>query len=153
MTPEYTIVQIFLPNLMKTKSAVTFVGAIERKDLAYFEPVWTQAHLPHKPYLTNVVRDGYRIGIIGLPPAKEMGEAHLAGFVMKQGEATARYFTLEHKLMLATKTSVTVLCERDGGRLITHGEGPKFGDDVAASATVFIDAIMNVILPKVVSRK
>lgn len=153
MTPEYTIVQIFLPNLMKTKGPVTLIGAIERKDHAFLDALWTQAHLPHKPYLTSVVRDGYRIGIIGLPPAREMGEAHLAGFVMKQGEQTARYFTLEHKLMLATKTAATVLCEREGGRLITHGEGPKLAGDVAATATAFIDAIMDIVVPKTVTRK
>src|SRR5262249_13599544 len=115
MTPAYALAHVFLPNLIKLKTHAAVVSAIERRDLSYFEPLWAQAQITHKPHLTSETRGSYRAVTISLPPPAEMGEAYMAGIVVKAGDpAFMRYFTLEHDFVLAKQSNRTLLCERQG---------------------------------------
>jgi len=144
-----TIAHVVLPNLMKLKGASTVVSAMERRDPSMFQQVWTQTGVAHAPQLVAKERDAWRIGVMSLPAPREMGEAHLCAFVAKKNDtAVTRYFTLEHDYVLATKSTRTLVCEREGQRTVKHGDGPPITGDFAADASAFVDAVVAVIEPR-----
>ena len=154
MTPAYALAHVFLPNLIKLKGTVTVMSAIERRDLIFFDGLWNQAFVAHNPYVWSQARAPYRIGTITLPPPTEMGEAHMAGFVIKANEPLyLRYFTLEHDFVLATQTTRTVLCEREGQKHSKRGEGPALTGNREVDAMAFADSFMELITPTKVTRK
>lgn len=154
MTPAYALAHVFIPNFMKLKTPVTVVAALERREKAYLDQLWTQAQVKYEPQITTVLRDPYRIGVLSLPSPKEMGEAHYIGIVVKRGDPGYwRYFTLEHDYVLAKKVNRTVLCERDAKTHKKHGEGPPLSGTHATDATAFIDAFMELIVPTRVVRR
>jgi hypothetical protein len=154
MTPAYALAHVFLPNMIKLKGHSTVVSAIERKDLIFFDPLWAQAHVTHNVYVTSQMRDPYRIATISLPTPTEMGEAHLAGIVIKSNDPVfMRYFTLEHDYVLAKQSNRTVLAEREGQKHTRRGDGPVLTGDPAADAKAFIDGFMELIVPTKVTRK
>src|SRR5271169_5724892 len=104
-SPLQVIANVVLPNLMKLKGASTVVSAIERRDVAMFQQVFTQTGVTHTPQLVAKERDVWRIGVITLPKPVEMGDAHMCAFVAKKNDAAiTRYFTLEHDYVLSTKS-------------------------------------------------
>jgi len=140
-----TIAHVVLPNLMKLKGASTLVGAIERRDVSPFAQVWSQTGVEHTPQVIAKDVDVWRIGVMSLPKPNEMGEAHMCAFVAKKNDAAiTRYFTLEHDYVLATKTTRTTLCEREGNRTQKHGDGPAITGDFQADASAFVNAIVGV---------
>jgi hypothetical protein len=142
-----TIAHVVMPNVMKLKGASVVLSAIERGDVALFAHVWTQTGVDHTPQAIAKDHDPWRIGVLSLPKPNEMGEAFMCAFVAKKNDAAiARYFTLEYDYVLATKSSRTILCERDGHRTGKLGDGPPITGDFSADATAFVDAIMHVIL-------
>jgi hypothetical protein len=154
MTPAYALAHVFLPNLVKLKGQAAVVSAIERRDLTYFDPLWAQAHVAHQPHLTSQTRDPYRIVTISLPPPSEMGEAYMAGIVVKAGDAAfMRYFTLEHDFVLAKQSNRTLLCEREGQKHSKHGDGPALTGNAGDDARAFVDCFMELIVPAKVTRK
>lgn len=154
MTPTYALAQLFLPNLIKLKGHATVVTAIERRDLVFLDTLWNQAQIPHKPFLSYQHRDPYRIGTIGLPPPKEMGEAYMAGIVIKSNDPPfMRYFTLEHDFVLAKQANRTLLCEREGQKHGRRGDGPALTGNDEADAKAFVDCFMELIVPTKVTRK
>jgi hypothetical protein len=121
-----TIVHVVLPNLMKLKSVSVLVSAMERRDLSVFQPVWTQTGVDHTPQTIAKERDDWRVGVMSLPKPSEMAEAYFCAFVAKKNDgAITRYFTLEYDFVLATHTTRTVLCEKDGSRFTKRGEGTR----------------------------
>jgi hypothetical protein len=147
-----TIAHVVLPNLMKLKGASTLVGALERRDVSMFAQVWSQTGVEHSPQVIAKERDHggaqWRIGVLSLPTPSEMGEAHMCAFVAKKNDASVtRYFTLEYDYVLASKTTRTLIAERDGSRMTKHGEGPRVTGDFQTDASAFIDAIMEVMYP------
>src|SRR5262249_8700541 len=141
-----TIAHVVLPNLMKLKGASTVVSAMERRDASMFQQVWTQTGVAHTPQLIAKERDVWRFGVLSLPKPNEMGGAYMCAFVAKKNDAAiTRYFTLEHDYVLATKTTRTIVCEREGQRTVKHGDGPPITGDFQADAGAFIDAVMEVI--------
>lgn len=154
MTPNYALVHIFIPNLLKLKGAATMLSALERKEKPLLDQLWSQASVTHDPHITTVLREPYRIGVFSLPPPKELGEAYLVGIVVKKNDpGYSRYFTLEHDYVLAKKANRTLLCERDGQKHTKHGEGPVLTGTPATDAAAFIDAFMELIVPTRVVRK
>jgi hypothetical protein len=108
----------------------------------------------HDPQIAAVLRDPYRIGVLSLPPPKDLGEAHMVGLVVKKSDpAYARYFTLEHDYVLAKKAERTLVCERDGQTHKKHGDGPALTGTFATDSAAFIDAFMGLIVPTRVVRK
>ncbi len=153
-TAAYALAHTFLPNLTKLKGAVTVMGALERKEKTFFDPVWAQAHVTHNPNIVSVIREPYRIAVIDLPTPKEMGEAFFVGWVLKKGDpAFARYFTLEHDYVLSKKANRTVLCEREGQKHTKHGDGPAVTGTFATDAAAFIDSFMELIVPTKIAKK
>lgn len=151
MTPAYTLAHVFYPNLVKLKGALTVMSSLERKDKIFFDPLWQQAMVTHNPSIRTERRDAFRIGVMTMPPPKEMGEAHMAGLVLEENKPTPpRYFTLEHDFVLKTNSSKTLLCERDGAKHIKHGDGPVLTGDVEQDMAAFIDAFMAIVAPKAV---
>jgi len=148
-----TIAHVVLPNLMKLKGASTLVSSMERRETTMFDQVWSQTGVDHKPQVIAKEKDQggagvWRFGVLSLPKPAEMGEAYMCAFVAKKNDAAVtRYFTLEHDYVLATKSTRTLLCEREGQRTIKHGEGPPVTGDFNADASAFVDAIMNIISP------
>jgi len=147
-----TIAHVVLPNLMKLKGVSTLVSAMERRDASLFAHVWQQTGVEHSPQVIAKERDAgnasYRIGVLSLPKPNEMGEAYMCAFVAKKNDAAiTRYFTLEHDYVLATKSTRTVVCEREGQRTVKHGDGPAVTGDFQVDASAFIDAVMEVISP------
>jgi hypothetical protein len=143
-----TIAHVVLPNLMKLKGASTLVSAMERRDASPFAQVWQQTGVEHTPQIAAKERDVYRIGVMSLPKPNEMGEAYMCAFVAKKNDAAiTRYFTLEHDYVLATKSTRTIVCEREGQRTVKHGDGPPVTGDFQADSNTFVDAIMEVISP------
>jgi hypothetical protein len=141
-----TIAHVVLPNLMKLKGASTVVSAMERRDASMFQQVWTQTGVDHTPQIIAKERDVWRIGVMSMPAPSEMGEAHLCAFVAKKNDAAiTRYFTLEHDFVLATHTTRTVICEKDGARFTKRGEGPPVTGDFQADAGAFFEAVMAII--------
>lgn len=154
MTPAYALAHVFLPNLLKLKGHATVVTAIERRDLVYFDPLWGQAHLKHSPHLTYQARDPYRIATLSLPTPTELGEAYLAGIVIKTTDPVfMRYFTLEHDYVLAKQAHRTLLCEREGQKHSKRGDGPALTGNAADDARAFVDCFMELIVPTKVTRK
>jgi hypothetical protein len=86
MTPAYALAHVFLPNLLKLKGHATVMSAIERRDLIFFDALWAQAHIKHNPYVSSQTREAFRIATITLPAPTEMGEAHMAGIVIKAND-------------------------------------------------------------------
>ena len=61
--------------------------------------------------------------------------------------AITRYFTLEYDYVNVTKTTRTILCEREGTKITKRGEGSPIGGDFATDASAFIELVMTVIEP------
>ncbi len=147
-----TIAHVVLPNLMKLKGASTLVSAMERRDVSAFAQVWTQTGVEHNPQVIAKERDQdgsvWRFGVMSLPTPSEMGEAYLCAFVAKKNDAAVtRYFTLEYDYVLATKTTRTLMAEREGNKTTKYGEGPKVTGDFQADSSAFIDAILAILSP------
>jgi hypothetical protein len=147
-----TIAHVVLPNLMKLKGASSLVSAMERRDVSAFAQVWSQTGVEHSPQVIakelNQGNSIWRIGVMSLPTPKEMGEAYLCAFVAKKNDAgVTRYFTLEYDYVLATKSTRTIIAERDGARSTKHGEGPAVTGEFMADASAFIEAILEVLEP------
>jgi len=154
MTPNYALAHVFLPNLIKLKGHGTLVSAVERRDLVFLDQLWSQAHITHQPYLSYQYRDPYRIATISLPKPTEMGEAYMAGLVVKTTEPPfMRYFTLEHDFVLAKQANRTQLCEREGQKHSKRGDGPALTGNDEADAKAFVDCFMELIVPTKVTRK
>ncbi len=161
MTPAYAVAHVFLPNLVKLKGGATVISAIERKEKVLLDQVWTQAMVTHTPELLATSRESstspiqsFRIGVIGLPAPKEMGEAHMAAIVVKIGDpAFVRYYTLEHDYVLKTKSNRTVLCDREGQKHSKHGDGPAITGSFGTDANAFIDCFMALLIPTTVTRR
>ncbi|HET9624432.1 MAG TPA: hypothetical protein VFP84_23835 [Kofleriaceae bacterium] len=153
VTPEYALAYTFLPNLIKLKGIATVMSAFERKDLVFFDPLWAQAHLAHNPFVHTETRNEYRIATMTLPPPKNVGEAYLAGIVIKSNDPVfMRYFTLEHDYVLKRNADRTVLCEREGQKHVRIGDGPVLSGDKEADAKAFIDSFMGLMIPNKVTR-
>lgn len=159
-SPNAAIANIFLPNLVKLRGASTFVSSAERQDLPFFEQVWTQAHVTHRPVIAaKVIESGqskgtYRIATVSLPPPKDMGETYLFGLVVKKNDAQfARLFTLDKHYVLKTNQDGTLIVERDGARQIKHGDGPALDAKGEPDASAFVDAMMAVIEPQEFKKK
>jgi hypothetical protein len=146
-----TIAHVVLPNLMKLKGASSLVSAMERRDVSAFAQVWQATGSEHTPQVIAKEReqDGavWRFGVMSLPAPSEMGEAYLCAFVAKKNDPAARYFTLEYDYVLATKTTRTLMAEREGAKTTKYGEGPKVTGDFQADASAFIDAILAIMSP------
>ena len=154
MTPAYALAHVFLPNLIKLKGHATVISAMERRDLIFFDPLWAQAHITHNPYVSSQNRDPYRIATITLPTPTEMGEAYMAGIVIKTNDPVfMRYFTLEHDFVLAKQANRTVLAEREGQKHSKRGDGPALTGNNEADAKAFIDCFMELIVPTKVTRR
>jgi hypothetical protein len=154
MTPAYALAHVFLPNMVKLKGHAAVVSAIERRDLTYFEGLWAQAHISHHPHITSQNRDPYRVVTVTLPPPSEMGEAYMAGLVIKNGDPRyLRYFTLEHDFVLARQATRTLLCEREGQKHSKLGDGSPVTGNAADDARAFVDCFMELIVPTKVTRK
>ena len=154
MTPAYALAHVFLPNLIKLKGHSTVISALERKNLVFFDPLWAQAQVTHHPHVTSQMRDPYRIATLSLPAPSEIGEAHMAGIVIRPNDPVfMRYFTLEHDYVLAKQANRTVLAEREGQKHTRRGDGPVLTGDPEADAKAFVDCFMELIVPTTVTRK
>ena len=154
MTPEYALAHVFLPNLFKLKGAATIVGVIGRKEKFFFDAVWGQAHIEHLVFVLAQDREPYRVGVIDLPPPKELGEAFFVGFVAnKKDPSMGRYFTLEKDYVLKTKSDRTLVCEREGTKHTKHFDGPVLTGNKDTDAVAFIDAFMELLIPTKVTVK
>lgn len=154
MTPTYALAHVFFPNLIKLKGHATVMTALERRDLVFFDTLWSQAHLKHQPFAMTTTRQDYRVGVVSLPPPKEMGEAHYIGLVTKPNDPSFfRYFTLEHDYVLAKKENRTVLAEREGQKHSRRGDGPVLTGNPEADAVAFIDCFMELMIPTKVTRR
>src|SRR4051812_45113756 len=154
MTPTYALAHVFFPNLLKLKGHATVVTAIERRDLVFFDALWAQAHLEHKPFLMTAIRADYRAAVVTLPPPKEMGEAYMIGLVTKPSDpALLRYFLLEHDFVLAKQSNRTVLAEREGQKHSRRGDGPALVGNSEVDAVAFIDCFMELLIPTKVTRR
>lgn len=147
-----TIAHVVLPNLMKLKGASTLVSAMERRDVTAFAQVWSQTGVEHVPQVIAKEREhqgtAWRIGIMSLPKPNEMGEAYMCAFVAKKNDAAVtRYFTLEYDYVLATKSTRTVIGEREGMRTTKHGEGSPVTGDFQTDAAAFVEAILEILGP------
>ena len=92
--------------------------------------------------------DVWRIGVLSMPTPTEMSEAYMVAFVAKKNdEAITRYFTLEYDYVNVTKSTRTILCEREGSKTTKRGEGSPITGDFATDASAFIDLMMTVIAP------
>jgi len=154
MTPTYALAHVFLPNMLALKGATTVVGAIERRDLVFFDALWSQAHLAHNPYVWSDARAPYRIAAITLPPPAEIGEAYMAGIVIAHDDpASVRYFTLEHDFVLARQADRTVVAEREGQTHRRRGEGPALTGNPEIDVRAFVECFMELIVPTKVTRR
>jgi hypothetical protein len=154
VTPEYALAYTFLPNLLKIKGLPTVMSAFERRDLVFFDPLWAQAHVHHNPFVLTEVRQDYRVAVMTLPPPKQVGEAFMAGIVIKTNEPVfMRYFTLEHDYVLKRQADRTVLCERDGAKHNRLSDGPVLTGDKEADAHAFLESFMGLMIPTKVVRR
>jgi hypothetical protein len=148
-----TIAHVVLPNLMKLKGASTLVGAMERRDVSAFAQVWAQTGVDHTPQVATKEKDcgnnaQWRIGVLSLPTPSEMGEAYMCAFVAQKNDAAiTRYFTLEYDYVLATRSTRTIIAEREGARTLKHGDGPTVTGDFQTDAGAFVDAILEILSP------
>ena len=158
-TPTYALAHVFLPNLLKLKGHATVMSALERRDLVYFDPLWAQAHVAHNPYVftqhrESLAGDKFRIASMTLPPPSELGEAYMAGIVIKANDPVfLRYFTLEHDFVLAKQAHRTVLCERAGQKHTRIGDGPTLTGNHEIDAIAFVDCFMELMIPTKVTRR
>jgi hypothetical protein len=153
-TPAYALAHLFLPNLIKLKGHATVMSALERRDMVFMDQLWAQAHIAHKPFISSEMRDVYRIATVTLPAPTEMGEAHMAGLVVKTNDPPfMRYFTLEHDFVLSKQANRTVLCERQGQKHSKLFDGPALTSNNEADAKAFIDCFMELMIPTKVTRK
>jgi hypothetical protein len=159
-SPNAAIANIFLPNLVKLRGASTFVSSVERQDYAFFEQIWTQAHVTYKPQLaaktieSGLSKGTYRIATVSLPAPKDLGESYLFGIAVKKNDAQwAKLFTLDKHYVLRTNQDGTTLVERDGARQIKHGDGPPLGANGEPDATAFVDAMMLIIEPQELKKR
>lgn len=158
-SPAYALAHTFLPNTTKLKGPTTMMVALEKRDHAFLDAIWKQAYVDHKPNIFTVERDPYRIGVLDLPAPKDLGEAFLAGWVIKKSDVTfARFFLLEHDYVLAKKAHSTTLTEREGiqsGSIkhTKHGPGSQITGDFAVDSVAFIDCFMELIVPTTVQNK
>ncbi len=158
-SPAYALAHTFLPNTTKLKGPTTMMVALEKRDHPFLDAIWKQAYLDHKPKIYTGERDGYRIGVLDLPPPKDLGEAFLAGWVIKKGDTTyARFFLLEHDYVLAKKANSTTLTEREGILTGTikhskHGPGSPVTGTFDADALAFVDCFMELVVPTKVTNK
>ncbi len=154
VTPEYALAYTFLPNLLKLKGLPTVMSAFERKDLVFFDPLWAQAQITHNPFVYTEARQEYRVATMSLPPPKQVGEAYMAGIVVKSNDAAfMRYFTLELDYVLKRDANRTVLCERAGQKHTRIGDGPVLVGDKEADAKAFIESFMGLMIPNKVVRR
>jgi len=154
VTPEYALAYTFLPNLLKLKGQATVMSAFERRDLVFFDPLWAQAHVTHNPYVYTEARQEYRIATVSLPPPKEVGEAYMAGIVLKSNDPVfLRYFTLEHDYVLKRNADRTVLCERAGQKHNRISDGPVLTGNQEADAKAFLESFMGLMIPNKVTRR
>lgn len=154
MTPAYALAHVFLPNMIKLQGSMTVMSAMERRHLIFFDPLWAQAFVTHNPFVWSQVREPYRIGTMSLPTPTEMGEAYMAGFVIKTNDpAFMRYFTLELDFVLAKQANRTLLCEREGQKHSKRGEGPVLTGNHEVDAVAFADAFMALIVPRKVPNR
>jgi hypothetical protein len=141
-----TIAHVVLPNLMKLKGASTLVGAMERRDVSPFAQVWAQTGVEHSPQCIAKEKDPWRYGVLSLPTPSEMGEAYMCAFMAKKNDAAVtRYFTLEYDYVLATKSTRTIICEREGSRMTKHGEGPPVTGDFQTDASAFVEMVNQIV--------
>jgi hypothetical protein len=163
-SPINTLAHVLIPNLVKLKGATAFAQAAERKDKAFFEQSFKQAFIEHDIkyfYTTRDNTDGtvtYRIGVIDLPPPKEMGDAYMAAAVVKKNDSTfGRLFLLEKDWVMKTKQDKTTITEREGagasGRRAVHFDGPVLTGDFQKDAAAFVDKFMEILVPTKVTRK
>ena len=159
MTPAYALAHVFIPNLLKLKGHATVMSALERRDLIYFDPLWAQAHVAHNPFVHSEHReslagDKFRIATMSLPAPTELGEAYMAGIVIKANDPVfLRYFTLEHDFVLAKKANRTVLCERSGQKHSRIGDGPALTGADEPDARAFMDCFMELMIPTKVTKR
>ena len=144
-----TIAHVVIPNLMKLKGPAVLVSAMERRDASVFQQAWTAAGIKHNPFVSAKERGDWRVGILQMPKPEQMGEAHMVAFVAKKNDAAiTRYFTLEHDYVLATKSSRTVVKEKDGALFTKRrDEGPPITGDFNVDSNAFVDAIISLIDP------
>jgi len=91
---------------------------------------------------------------MSLPAPTEMGEAYMAGIVIKSSDPSfMRYFTLEHDFVLARQANRTLLCEREGQKHTKIGDGPALTGNPSDDARAFVDCFMERIAPTKVTRK
>jgi hypothetical protein len=141
-SPLDTIAHLILPNVMKLKGAATLVGAMERRDTSPFAHVWQQTGIEHAPQVIAKEKGDWRIGVMSMPAPSAIGEAYLVAFIARKNDAAiTKYFTLEYDYVLATKSTKTVVCEREGSRTIRRGDGPAYTNDFQADASAFVDAL------------
>jgi hypothetical protein len=153
MTPTYALAHMFFPNLLRVKGAQTIVGVIERKEKFFFDQLWGQAHIEHAPFLHAQTREPFLIGVVDLPPPKEMGEAFFVAIVGKRADpGFNKYFLLEHDYVLAKKADRTLITERDGNRHIKHTDGPVLTANKEVDAKAFIDAVVELLAPTQVTK-
>jgi hypothetical protein len=159
-SPNAAIANIFLPNLVKLRGPSTFVSSVERQDYPFFDQIWTQAHVTHRPAMSaKVIESGlskgtYRIATVSLPAPKDMGEAYLFGLVVKKNDTQfARIFTLDKHYVLRTNQDGTMIVEREGSRQIKHGDGPAMLANGEPDAAGFVDSMMAIIEPQEFKKK
>lgn len=165
MTPTYALAHVFVPNLLRLKGHASVMAALERRDLAWLDSLWSQAQVNHRPFISTQTRESnkllndldvrelYRVATITLPPPKELGEAYMAGVVIKASDAAfVRYFTLEHDYVLSKKANRTVLCERIGQKHTRIGDGPVLTGTDDVDARAFVDSFMELIVPTRVTK-
>ena len=93
------------------------------------------------------------VGVLSMPTPSEMGEAYMVAFVAKKNDAAiTRYFTLEYDYVNVTKSTRTILCEREGSKTTKRGEGSPITGDFATDASAFIELVMRVIEPPITKK-
>jgi hypothetical protein len=143
MTPAYALAHRFLLNHTKLKGPVMIMSALERKEKAFFAPVWAQAHVEHDPKIAFEARDDYRIAVIDLPAPTEMGEAWFVAWVTKKSDSQfVRYCLLEHDYVLKTRANRTVFTEYEGAKYSKLGDGSPITGDFVGDAKAFTDLVM-----------
>jgi len=154
MTPTYALAHVFLPNFLKLKNPATVVQVIERKDKIFFDSLWAQAYVQHNPNLYAEERADYRAAVMTLPAPKELGEAYMAGFVVKKTDPGFwRMYLLEKDYVLKTNSERTILTERAGKDHSKLGEGPALTGEIDKDMLAFMDQFMEYWVPTKVTRK
>jgi hypothetical protein len=154
VTPEYALAYTFLPNMLKLKGLPTVMSAFERRDLVFFDPLWAQASLAHNPFVYTEARQEYRVAVLTLPPPKQVGEAFMAGIVIKSNEPMfMRYFTLEHDYVLKRQADRTVLCERESHKHNRISDGPILTGNKEVDTKAFLESFMGLMIPNKVVRR